>query len=37
MQENVKICYLKEDCDTDAATKNVYDSIAVFKWARNMD
>ncbi|XP_012537391.1 glycerol-3-phosphate acyltransferase 1, mitochondrial isoform X2 [Monomorium pharaonis] len=37
MQENVKIFYLKEDCDTDAATKNVYDTIAVFKWVRNMD
>ncbi|KAL0110828.1 hypothetical protein PUN28_014047 [Cardiocondyla obscurior] len=37
MQENVKILYLKENYDTDAATKDVYDSIAVFKWVRNMD
>ncbi|XP_011863959.1 PREDICTED: glycerol-3-phosphate acyltransferase 1, mitochondrial isoform X3 [Vollenhovia emeryi] len=37
MQEKAKIFYLKEDCDTDAAINNVYDTIAVFKWARNMD
>ncbi|KYN23327.1 PREDICTED: glycerol-3-phosphate acyltransferase 1, mitochondrial isoform X2 [Trachymyrmex cornetzi] len=37
MQENIKIFYLKEDYDTDAATKNVYDTIAAFKWVRNID
>jgi len=37
MQENIKVFYLKEDCDTDTATKNVYDTIAAFKWIRNMD
>ncbi|KAL6262598.1 hypothetical protein P5V15_005392 [Pogonomyrmex californicus] len=37
MQEKVKIFYLKEDYDTDAGMKNVYNTIAVFKWARNMD
>ncbi|XP_011159717.1 glycerol-3-phosphate acyltransferase 1, mitochondrial isoform X2 [Solenopsis invicta] len=37
MQEKVKIFYLKDNFNMEAATKNVYDTIAVFKWIRNMD
>lgn len=37
MQENVKIFYLKEDYDKEVITKNVYDTIAAFKWTRNVN
>lgn len=36
-QENVKIFYLKDEYDTDAATEKVYETIAAFKWTRNID
>ncbi|XP_070155729.1 glycerol-3-phosphate acyltransferase 1, mitochondrial isoform X1 [Polyergus mexicanus] len=37
MQENIKIFYLKEDYDKEVITKNVYDTIAAFKWTRNVN
>lgn len=37
MQENIKIFYLKEDYDKELVTKNVYDTIAAFKWTRNVN
>ncbi|CAL7938466.1 unnamed protein product [Xylocopa violacea] len=36
-QENIKIFYLKDEYDTDSAVKEVYDTIATFKWARNVN
>ncbi|XP_050448992.1 glycerol-3-phosphate acyltransferase 1, mitochondrial isoform X2 [Cataglyphis hispanica] len=37
MQENIKIFYLKEDYDKELVSKNVYDTIAAFKWTRNVN
>lgn len=37
MQENIKIFYLKEDYDKEVITKNVYDTLAAFKWTRNVN
>lgn len=36
-QENIKIFYLKDEYDTDTATERIYDTIAAFKWTRNID
>ncbi|XP_015514001.1 glycerol-3-phosphate acyltransferase 1, mitochondrial isoform X2 [Neodiprion pinetum] len=36
-QENVKIYYLKEEYDNDKAANQIYESIATFKWTRNID
>ncbi|XP_032686586.1 glycerol-3-phosphate acyltransferase 1, mitochondrial isoform X2 [Odontomachus brunneus] len=36
MQENLKMFYLKEEYNTDKATEDLYDTIAAFKWTRNM-
>ncbi|XP_017889920.1 glycerol-3-phosphate acyltransferase 1, mitochondrial isoform X2 [Ceratina calcarata] len=36
-QENVKIFYLKDEYDTDSATTKIFDTIATFKWTRNVD
>ncbi|XP_015585337.1 glycerol-3-phosphate acyltransferase 1, mitochondrial isoform X2 [Cephus cinctus] len=36
-QENVKIYYLKEEYDEDSAANQIYESIAQFKWTRNID
>ncbi|XP_012153370.1 glycerol-3-phosphate acyltransferase mino isoform X4 [Megachile rotundata] len=35
-QENVKICYLKDEYDTDSAVMKIYNTIATFKWIRNI-
>lgn len=37
MQENIKIFYLKEDYDKEVIAKGVYDTIAAFKWTRNVN
>ncbi|XP_012259911.2 glycerol-3-phosphate acyltransferase 1, mitochondrial isoform X2 [Athalia rosae] len=36
-QENVKIFYLKEDYDNDKAANQIYESVAAFKWTRNIE
>ncbi|XP_029045930.1 glycerol-3-phosphate acyltransferase 1, mitochondrial isoform X1 [Osmia bicornis bicornis] len=35
-QENVKICYLKDEYDTDSTVTKIYDTVAAFKWTRNI-
>ncbi|XP_012220470.1 glycerol-3-phosphate acyltransferase 1, mitochondrial isoform X2 [Linepithema humile] len=37
MEGKIKIFYLKEDYDKDVATQTIYDTIAAFKWTRNVD
>ncbi|XP_031842920.1 glycerol-3-phosphate acyltransferase mino isoform X2 [Nomia melanderi] len=36
-QENIKIFYLKDEYDTDSAVTTVYETIAAFKWTRNIN
>ncbi|XP_058793688.1 glycerol-3-phosphate acyltransferase 1, mitochondrial isoform X2 [Phymastichus coffea] len=36
-QENIKIYYLKEEYDDDIAANEVYETIAAYKWTRNID
>ncbi|OXU29518.1 hypothetical protein TSAR_003830 [Trichomalopsis sarcophagae] len=36
-QEHVKIYYLKDEYDDDAAANTVYETIAAYKWTRNTD
>ncbi|XP_076678138.1 glycerol-3-phosphate acyltransferase mino [Andrena cerasifolii] len=35
-QENVKVFYLKDEYDTDSTVTNIYETIAAFKWTRNI-
>lgn len=37
LQENVKIYYLKEEYDNDKAANQIYESVAAFKWTRNIE
>ncbi|XP_014471342.1 PREDICTED: glycerol-3-phosphate acyltransferase 1, mitochondrial isoform X2 [Dinoponera quadriceps] len=37
MQESLKMFYLKEEYDKDQAAENIYETVAVFKWTRNVD
>lgn len=37
LQENIKIFYLKDECDTDTAAIDIYETVAAFKWTRNVD
>lgn len=36
-QENIKIFYLKDEYDTDSAVTTIYETIAAFKWTRNIN
>lgn len=36
-QENVKIFYLKDQYDTDSAIMKIYDTIAAFRWTKNIN
>ncbi|XP_043265956.1 glycerol-3-phosphate acyltransferase 1, mitochondrial isoform X1 [Colletes gigas] len=36
-QENIKLFYLKDEYDTDSAVTKIYDTIAGFKWIRNVN
>ena len=35
-QENIKVFYLKDEYDTDSTVTNIYETIAAFKWTRNI-
>ncbi|GAB1860008.1 Glycerol-3-phosphate acyltransferase, mitochondrial [Camponotus japonicus] len=37
MQENIKMFYLKEDYDKEVIAKGVYNTIAAFKWTKNVN
>ncbi|KZC05904.1 PREDICTED: glycerol-3-phosphate acyltransferase 1, mitochondrial isoform X2 [Dufourea novaeangliae] len=36
-QENIKIFYLKDEYDKDSAVTKIYETIAAFKWTRNVN
>ncbi|XP_076382724.1 glycerol-3-phosphate acyltransferase mino isoform X1 [Megalopta genalis] len=36
-QENIKILYLKDEYDKDWAVTEIYETIAAFKWTRNVN
>ncbi|XP_076301390.1 glycerol-3-phosphate acyltransferase mino isoform X2 [Lasioglossum baleicum] len=36
-QENIKLFYLKDEYDRDSAVTGIYETIAAFKWTRNVN